>query len=479
MSTDSATRNRGGRRRAARRGVAPRPSFTTVFAIVVGALLVVGLAGAGIAALQGPRVTEVTSDPEAAVAASGSRFIITTTRSLQEVDPSQVTITPATPFTVDTSGRSVGVRFSLPLHDDTEYTVRIEGLQAEGGGPTSDVVETMRTGPLELFLLRRAAGGENGDDTVFRTDLTGERAVPVFEHPHIEDFRATTTHLVVSVIDEEGETSLIATDLDGGNPDELTLPGDGRVTNLQSADRGELIGYTYTADDVGAAGGAESVLYTTSLKDPDAEPVAVAIAGDEQRVADWRFVPDTDALLVLTFDSRLLLSASSGADAVELGAALAIDGVARGTPLAAVERIDGMVLVNLVDGAESPLPLAASDTRPSLVLPLPGGVGTLQTTTAFDGLTPVATAVEVVGPDGAARAVFEVDGADAVLQTCVSPSGRYAAVLVAPDVVSNPYDLYEVPLPETLETHIVTLEDGKSVVSLTGFDASWCQVPPQ
>ncbi|MCR2813958.1 hypothetical protein [Microbacterium sp. zg.Y1084] len=462
-------RARGGRSRDRR-----RRAFTTAFAVVVGALVLVGAAGAGVSALQGPRVTGVQSDPEAAVAASGSRFIITTSRSLQEVDASQVTVTPATPFTVDTSGRSVGVRFTLPLHDDTEYTVRIDGLQAVGGGPTSDVVETMKTPPLEMFLLRRTADG----DTVFRTDLTGEQAVPVFEHPHIEDFRATATRLVMSVSDE-GQASLISTDLNGGDQIPLPLPGEGRVTNLQSADRGELIGYTYTAADVGAGGGAEAVLYTTSLKEPDADPVAIALPGDEQRVADWRFVPDSESLLALTFDGRLLLSAASGADAVELGTAIAIDGIARGTPLAAVERVDGLALIDLRDGTESPLPLAPSDTRPALVLPLPGGTGTLQTTTTFDGLTPVSTSVQVVDLDGTARPVFETPGSDAVLQTCVSPSGRYAAVLVAPDVVSNPYDLYEVPLPERLETHIVTLDDGEPVVALTGFDASWCQVPPQ
>ena len=470
MSTDSPgrrQRTRGGLRRDRR-----RRSFAVSFAVVVGLLAAVGLAGAGIAALQGPRVTEVQSDPAAAVAASGSRFIVTTSRSLQEVDPSQVTVTPETPFTVDTSGRSVGVRFTLPLYDDTEYTVRIDGLQAVGGGPTSDVVETMRTPPLEMFILRRSGEG----DTVFRTDLAGE-GVPVFEHAHIEDFRATASRLVISVR-EDDRTSLIVTERDGSNPTELTLPGEGRVANLQSADRGELIGYTYTADDVGLGGGAESVLYTASLKNPDADPVAVPISGDEQRVTDWRFVPDSEALLVLTFDGRLLLSASSGADAVDLGTAVSIDGIARGTPLAAVERVDGLVLVDLGDGTEVPLPVADGEVRPQLVLPLPGGEATLQTITRFDGLNPLGTSVEVVEPSGT-RAVFEAPGTDAVLQTCVSPSGRYAAVLVAPDAVANAYDLYDVPLPERVETHIVTLADGEPVVALTGFDASWCQVPPQ
>ncbi len=62
-------------------------------------------------------------DPAAAVAASGARVILTTTQSLEKIDVSQVRIEPATPFTVDTSGRSVGIRFTLPLRDDSDYTV--------------------------------------------------------------------------------------------------------------------------------------------------------------------------------------------------------------------------------------------------------------------------------------------------------------------------------------------------------------------
>ncbi len=55
-----------------------------------------------------------------------------------------MTVTPATPFTVDTSGRSVGVRFLLPLHDDTEYTVRIDDVEGLGGGPAATLTETFR-----------------------------------------------------------------------------------------------------------------------------------------------------------------------------------------------------------------------------------------------------------------------------------------------------------------------------------------------
>src|SRR5690348_3501695 len=116
MSTDSGmpAPRRGGSAPATRRTRSRRKRarvFAATFAVVVAALVVIGLAAGAASIVQGPRVTNVQVDPAAAAAASGSRLILTTTQSLAEVDPSQVAVTPETPFVVDTSGRSVGVRF--------------------------------------------------------------------------------------------------------------------------------------------------------------------------------------------------------------------------------------------------------------------------------------------------------------------------------------------------------------------------------
>jgi hypothetical protein len=274
-SADSGTRRARSRRRRGR-------AFLGTFAIVVGVLAVLGLGGAAASVAQGPRVTDVYVDPAAAAAASGSRLIVTTTQSLADVDAAQVTITPETPFAVDTSGRSLGVRFTLPLWDDTEYTVTIDDVASLGGGPTATITETFRTPPTEVFLLQR---GTADGDMIYRTDLTGQNAVPVFRHGHIEDFRATAEHLVVSVRTDDDEAGLVVTDLDGENQHQLPLPGDGFVSNLQSADRGERIGYTFSDAEIDADSGRESLLYTASLADPDADPAPVEIEGADPRVA--------------------------------------------------------------------------------------------------------------------------------------------------------------------------------------------------
>jgi len=486
MSTDAPTRAGRTRKRRSR-------AFIGTFAVIIAVLGAVGLAGAAASVAQGPRVTAVDVDPAAAAAASGSRFIVTTSQSLAEVDASQVTVTPESSFTVDTSGRSVGVRFALPLHDDTEYTVVFTGVRGLGGGPPATITQTFHTPPTEEFLLQRTETG----DTIFRTDLTGEEAIPVFSDDHIEDFRATSSHLVVSVR-EDDEARLVVTDLDGTSERALPLPGDGYVTNLQSADRGELIGYTFSDADLDESGGLESALFTASLKqsEADAKPTPVTVTGAEPRVAEWRFVPDTDSILLLTFDGSLLLTGSGGQDATALGSAIAIEGIARGSSEAIVERGDGPVVIDLSDASEAPL-VAAQDELGlrGAVMPVPGGGTVRLGSPVGESGIPTSMTVAYVAEDGTTDVLMDVPSADAVvLQTCVSPSGRYLAVLVAPDAVANPYDRYQLPLPETLETRVVEIGARASktgvrggapegiaseVVTLSGFDISWCQVPPR
>ncbi|MCK6079458.1 hypothetical protein KZX37_02345 [Microbacterium sp. EYE_5] len=455
--------------RRARRRKRQARGFSLRLVAVVAVLAVIAAVAAIVTTLQGPRVTSVESDPSAAVTSAGARVIFETTQSLQEVDASQVTVTPAASFTVDTSGRSVGIRFTDPLWDETTYAVRIDGVTGVGGGPASVIDEEFTTPRLHGYVLQR---GED-DDTVFRVDLAGD-AEPVFTHPHIEDFRATAGHLVISTL-EDDVSHLVVTRTDGSAPRELALPGEGLVTNLQSAERGNTIGYTFTDADISADGGRESLLFTGSTADPHADPVEVARTGGDARVEDWWFVPGTDSILMLTFDGALSLIAADGSDPVELGNATGIDDIAGTT--AFIERVDGPAVVDLTTGEESALPPTDEALgQTGEILALADG-STLRALTPLDGLTPLSTTLTQVDADGRATPIAEIAPTDGLLQTCVSPSGRYAAVTVAPDVVSNTYDGYLLPLPEQIETRIYTL-DGSEVVAIRGFDLSWCRRGP-
>ncbi|HWI30153.1 MAG TPA: hypothetical protein VNT50_01545 [Microbacterium sp.] len=470
MSADPSRRSRARARR--KRG------YVGAFAIVIGLLAVLSITGAALTLAQGPRLTGVQVDAAAAATASGSRMILTANQALEPVAADQVSVEPEVPFTVDASGRGVGIRFTVPLRDDTEYTVTVAGVESVGGGPASTLTTDFRTPPAEVFLLQRSA---TGDDAIFRSDLTGERAVPVYTHPDIEDFKVSGDRLVVSVL-EDDTSAILVTDLEGGDARKLTLPGEGFVTSLQVSGRGDLVGYTYSDRDLDENTGRESVVFTQSLRDPDAEPVALEIAGVEPSVVEWQFVPEATAVLLIDFAGDLMLTdPTTEGDPTALGAALTIDGITVGTYQAVVERLDGLRVIDLTDASEQPVvPAEGEDALgvPGSVAPVPGG-GTVRLYSARDAAgLPIAQSIVLVGDDGAVSTLLDVPVSDGVLQTCVSPSGRYAAVLVAPDLVENPYDGYLQPLPGRLETHVVELGTGKEVVALTGSGISWCAVGP-
>lgn len=462
-------------RSTARASVPPR-RFLLTLAAVLGVLVVVGT-GLGVASLlQGPRISEVQVDPEQAIESSGSRVILTANQALADIDPEQVTVEPSVPFTVDASGRGVGIRFTVPLDDSTTYTVRVADVTGSGGGPSTDLTTTFSTPPSNIFLLRRDVDGE---DTIFRTDLTGEAAKPVFAADEINDFRATSTQLVVAVAEDDG-SRLLVMDRDGTDQRELKLPGDGFVRAIQVSERGGLVGYDYSDRELSDTEGRASVLVTQSLEGDD-EPQVTEVGGEEASVFAWQFVPDSSAVLFIDFDGALsLLDRSTDAGVQSLGLAATIQGISRGTYTAIVERLDGTVVeLNLADGSEQPL--AASDPdygTATSITPFPGG--TLRHVVARDDSgIPVGQAVVRVDDDGTATPLVEVGSSDSILQACASPSGQYAAVVVAPDLANNPYDGMLLPLPENVETHLIDMESGKELVALTGFDASWCQTAPR
>lgn len=461
-------------RESAARPVPPR-RFRLAVLSVLGVLLLVGVGLTAVNLLQGPRVVNVKVDPAQAIEASGSRVILTTSQPLAAVKASQVKVEPAVPFTVDASGRSVGIRFTVPLDDATKYSVTVSGATPSGGGPKGDLTASFITPKSRMLLLQRSAK----EDKIFNTDLSGKGPTLVFSHERISDFRATANAIVVAV--DDGKSSrLIVMNRDGSGQRDLKLPGKGFVSTLQVSDRGGLVGYTYSDHDLTDTSGRASVLVTEPLSGKG-EPRIVKVGGKEASVGDWRFVPDSSSLLLIDFNSALSLEdPTSDAGVQSLGLAASILGITRGTYTAVVQRTDGpLVEMDLANGEEKALPTTDPDYGPpNTVLPLTDG--TLQHVVQRDSEgMPTGQAVIRTDAKGKAQPVIQVKGTDAILQVCASPSGRYAAVVVAPDLPNNPYDDMLLPLPGTLHTHLIELSSGKELVALNGFDSSWCQTAPQ
>lgn len=450
-------------------------SSRALFAVLGVLVIVVGVLGV-VSVTQGPRLSQVQVDAAQAIETSGSRVVLTANQRLSAVDPEQVTVEPAVPFTVDAAGRSVGIRFTVPLDDSTEYTVSVAGVTSSGGGPTSNLTTSFTTPPSRILLLQRSADGE---DTIFTTDLSGERANPVFRHPRISDYRVAGDLLVVAAEEDDGSRLLVMR-RDGSQQRELTLPGEGYVSSVQVSDRGGLVGYTYSDRELSEDSGRASVLVTQPLSG-EGEPRIVQVEDADANVADWRFVPDSSSLLFIDFNSALgVEDPLTNAGVQSMGTAASILGVSRGTYTAIVERTDASVVtLDLTTGEEGTLPASEPDYGDAAgIEPVPGG--TLRHIVQRDesGM-PTGQAVVKVADDGTAEVISEVSGTDAILQVCASPSGQYAAVAVAPDLPNNAYDDLLLPLPSTLHTRLIDLAGGRELPTLSGFDISWCRLAPR
>ncbi|MDR2321382.1 MAG: hypothetical protein LBE60_07025 [Microbacterium sp.] len=454
---------------------ARRRRFPLVLGAVIGVLVVVVAAFGVVTLLQGPRISSVKIDAQSAIDASGTRMIITASQPLAKVDPKQVSVSPQAPFTVDTSGRNLGIRFTVPLDDDTNYTVTVKDATGTDKQRQSTLQASFQTPKSTIFLLQRNA---KGDDTIFITDLGGKNAVPVVQHEKIDDFRATADHLVVAT-EKDGVSELLVMDRKGKNQRALKLPGPGFLSNLQVSERGNLVGYTFTDKGISATSGRASILVTQSLTG-DGEPQIVKVGDKMPSISQWAFVPDSSSVLFIDFSGALFVEDRTAAKGTPtaLGSAQTVEGISRGTYTAIVSRGNDLVELNLADGSEKPLAASTPDFGvPGTIAPFPGGTLRQVATRDATGL-PTGQIVTRVDDDGKATKLFSVTGSDAIMQACPSPSGQYSAIVVAPKLVNNPYDQSLLPLPTTMQTHIVDTRTGKELVVLAGFDPSWCAQAP-
>lgn len=467
--------------RATAAAAKPRSRFGRALIGTLAALALVGGIGAALSLSQGPRVSNVQVDVDAVSAAANQRLIITANEPLAAIGAAQVSIEPETPISVDASGRAVGVQFALPLRSDTEYTVTIADVQSVAGGPESTLVVSFTAAEQPIFVLQRGgAKGDGATDTIFTANVAGDVALPVFRHEHIEDYRATRDALLVSVVEEQA-AGLLRVNRDGSSPQPFAVPGVGSIDALQASDSAGLVGYTYTDASIGQDGALESALFVSSVAEPDAAPVPIEVDGAPVPVASWRFVPGTASVLLVTFGGELLRvdTANPTAAPVALGFAMQVDGVWPGSTRAAVARVDEDVVIDLADAGETPLTApvdAASLGRPGILVPFAGG-GYLRTFTAHDeasGLTN--NAVVRVDVDGKRAELFHLEAQlGTIMQVCGSPSGQFVAVLVAPDLVNNPFDSARLSLPKRLQTHILDAQSGEEVTAIAGFGINWCE----
>lgn len=466
--------------------VAPARSFRITVVVVIALLALLATVGAVLGLAQGPRVSSVSSEPERAVQAAGSRVVITANQALQPIDAAQVSVSPSTGFTVDASGRTVGVRFDRPLAEGTDYTIRIAGAKGVGGGAASTLETSVTTPRRDVFALRRAT---TGDDMIYRATLgsdgTSDESV-VFSADQIEDFRQTASGLVVSLI-EKGRARIVLLDADGSNARDLRLPGPGSITHLQVSDRGNLIGYLFSDMGVEGGGDRESQLMISSSREPDREPQPFSVKKKPMSVASWQFVPETSSFLAVVFGGDLMLAdPSADAEPAVLGTAVEIDDVTRGSYTALLAQMNGFSRIDLRTGTDealtppsmAPSVKGATQVTPEKVRALAGD-DLLWTMAERDDIgIPIARTLVVQSGTEQRTLATVASEKTVILDACPDPAGQRIALTETSELATDSYDEHLQPLPSRVTTRIIGAAEGEDLASLPGFDLSWCARGP-
>lgn len=450
---------------------------------LVGGLTLLCLVLAAINVLNGPRLTGFDVDPARVVAEADQRLVLDTNQKLSDVQPDQVTISPAAPISVQSSNDSIVISFPRPLAYDTEYTVNVDAVTGPASDRPSSFDLSFHTEEPALHYLSRTPPAADGSvdptkpDRILRTSTGSSTSTVAWQSPYIQEFVALGEELVVATVNEDRTTTLSLVDKEG-NAEELTLPGAGTVEDLQIARAQSLLGFRFTSDPDATGPKYDNTLFLLDLGTGVANPVP-GLDGEPVQALAWGFMPGRAELVVQRYDTTMLLINPLGTkDPIPIGqfsglAAFAPDG----------ERIivtdqDSQRVLDLSQGTEEKItPQEVVGTTPytaELKL-LAGRKAFVQRLTEFDPKSGSPRQYLTLVSGSKSRVIYAPDSArENIVGFSISPNDQYLAVQIVPNRDTALLDGYPVgPQATTATTLFIDLETGRLTRSVVGFGAAW------
>ncbi len=445
-----------------------------VATVCILALLVAGFAV--LTFLQGPKLSSAIVDTTAVVAKPAQTLRMFLNERVDAVRHSQVSITPAAPFTVSSSGDGVVVQFTRALGYGTTYRVAVREVASADDGRAADVSYRFTTASPDLYFLHRS--GSTAPDQIVRTSIHSAAQSIVYQARRIQDF-AVFDHAIAVVTEVADGMSELVFVGDGGEVQQVGLPGAGTVGDMHANRDTGLLGFTFTSAGAAPARRYSDTLFSVDPSGTGIPTVVKGLGGAAMSVLDWYYVPSTSELVAQQVDESIVL----------------VDTTKPGTvsPLGQYPELDGVT----ADGSSA----VVSDDLGPLRLALPAGTRTRLVPSRFEGKTPyLGDAPAVVVPGGwiqddraydpaigrfVSHLVFDTGRSVRRLLTlpnprgaidffAVSPNSEFVAVETTPDsaaAVPDGYSLDSRSRDET--TDFVDVATGVLVKSVTGFDVQW------
>lgn len=456
--------------------------FRRTLGILLAGLTVVCLVLVGVNLLTGPRQTDMAVDATEVVSQANARLVLSANQPIAEVTRDQVTLSPARPFSLQTSGDSIVISFTQPLEYDTDYTVSVRGVTGIATGRTSTFEGDFRTQEPPLFYLNRDA---SGPDRILRASIGSPESAVAFQADRIVEFTPFGDRLAVVSLDETGASVLTLVDEDGAGS-RLTVPGIGQVEDLSGAVADNLLGFRFTSAADAPGPRYENVLFMLDLGLGVTDPV-LGLDGEPLQVVEWSFMAGRTELVAQLYDTTLLLVSprtnSAGTTApIPIGQFSRLAAVAPDGLRIAVSDQSSQFVLDLSTGTEAaitPEAVVGTTQYTDEVRFLTGGDGFVQRMAEFDPVTGQVqqrlTLVTGSGADVRSRNVYAPVLADeTIVGFSLSPNDQYVAVQIVPNRQSQTLDEYPANAQAREATTLfVTLETGEIRRSVVGFDAAW------
>lgn len=447
--------------------------------ITVVALLVVTAGALSLAnALQGPRLSSVEVNPNAAIQRPGQRLILRTNQPVREVTSAQWSITPATDAELTVAGNELTLRFAESLDYATEYTITVE-VAGVATGAAGMLEYSFRTPDPNLFTLLRTEGTDRILRHSFSGDITDE---VVFESERIQEYALLDDYLAVVTLNEQGAPALSLEPLADRPTVTVPTPPALAIRAVRASAQSNLLGYIVEHER--SSGGGESTIASTlfvyDLSDASGVPIEVTGIGDIPLiVVDWTFVPGTGSLVAQGPDQQLYLIDPLGSAApVPLGQHIELRGFIPGTARLVVADFLGGSVLDLVAGTNEPITLPEPELDPMLV---PGKQVFLDDESFFHlrhridyETSSVSSTLYFTDRSGTVDVFRSPSGSSRVLDYCLSPNAQYLVIeVVSPEGMPDHYPV--APGFTATMVYLIDVADGTSERRLNGFAPDWCR----
>ena len=472
MSRTSFERSRASRERHDGRDASFRSTFTATV-VILSVLCLVFLA---IGFFQGPKLSEAQVDPALAIAQSGQQLRLFANQQVAAVEPDDVTITPAVPFTVTTSGDLIAVQFESRLHYDTEYTVSVGGVTSASGGTAATLEYTFSTGSQPILVLAR--GIDDAQDEIVSVPISGGDRTVLYSAPDIQSFVSLGQSVVVVTAMDDGTSEIALVSLVDGTAERLTLPEPGTIGDLERLPATSIVGFTFTSVGTETARAFDDTLFTIDLESSRALEPVVGLDGAPLAVLAWRPMPQGATLIAQLRDQSVFLTTPGDAAAtLPLGSYTSLGRISSDGTRMSVSDPFGAVIVTLDDLSEervAPSPVDGEVAYSGELRVLNDGTR-VQQVAILDIETGRFSTMLVHDDGGASRVLLRtIDDEGSIEGFTVSPNDQYVAVEVLPRVAEAVSDGTPVePRPTSMTTVVVEIATGAVVTTVNGFSPRW------